>query len=178
MTDGVEDRLARLELTSYTGHAYRQQSPGYDPRSGVGARRRGGRFNPPRSYPVLYLTLSVETAAAELQRSAQRTGLSLAEALPREVFRYDVSLSRVLDLREVGTLEQLGVTREELLAGDQARSRQIGEGAARNGIQAILAPSATETGEVLAVILDNLGTGRCDPSLVTVWASVADVHDL
>lgn len=175
MTERDEDRLTRLDVTAYRGLAYRQQSPGYDPMSGTGARRRGGRFNPPRSFPVLYLALSVQTAAAELRRGAPRAGLSLADALPRAVFRYDVELVRVVDLRDPDALQRLDVTTEELLAADQIRSRAIGEAAARLGLQAILAPSATGTGDVLAVILDNLAGSRCEPELLTTWTDVRDV---
>ncbi len=127
MTERDEERLARLNLASYSGTAYRHQSPGFDPRSGTGARRRGGRFNPPRSFQVLYLALSVETAAADLRQAAERMNLPLAAALPREVFVSTVSLDHVLDLRASEALAGLEATRNQLLAADQARSRVVGE---------------------------------------------------
>ena len=45
--------------TSLSLIAYRNQAKGFDPRSGDGARRLGGRFNPPHSFPVLYLCLTL-----------------------------------------------------------------------------------------------------------------------
>lgn len=175
MTGRLEDRVAQILPTSYRGTAYRQQGPGYDPRSGAGARRRGGRFNPPRSFPVIYLAMSIETAAAELRHVSARMGIALHDALPREVFAFDLDLTRVLDLRDEEKLDQLGITKDELLAADQLRSREIGEAALRVGFQAIAAPSATGTGDVLAVLLDNLGPGRCEPTPLVEWNEESDI---
>jgi len=47
--------LGPLVGTGLNAVAYRNQARGFDPRSGDGARRFGGRFNPPHSVPVLYL---------------------------------------------------------------------------------------------------------------------------
>ncbi len=178
MTARLEDRLARVAPTSFRGTAYRQQGAGYDPRSGAGARRHGGRFNPPRSFPVLYLALSLETTAAELRHVAARTGLALEEALPREVFAFDLELTEVLDLRDDNALAELDVTRDELLSADQLRSREIGEAALHLGFQAIVAPSATGTGEVLAVLADNLGAGKCEPRRLGDWNTESDLGEL
>lgn len=175
MIENDEDRLARVELVSYVGSAYRHQSPDLDPLSGVGARRRGGRFNPPRSFPVLYLALGLDTVAAELRRSAARTGLDVIDALPREVFRYDLDVGRVLDLRDPSTVETLETTLDELLAADRLRGQQIGVAALHADVQAILAPSATGTGTVLAVLLDNLGASRCTARLEATWRSLDDL---
>ena len=169
MSNRIEDRLARIAPAHYVGTAYRQQGPGYDPRSGAGARRHGGRFNPPRSFPVLYLALTLETAAAELRHIADRSGIALRDALPRELFSFELDLTRVLDLRDEDALSELEVTRDDVLAPDQQRSREIGEAALSVGLQAIAAPSATGTGEVLAVFLDNLGVGRCEPTRLGTW---------
>lgn len=175
MTERDEERLARLNLASYSGTAYRHQSPGFDPRSGTGARRRGGRFNPPRSFQVLYLALSVETAAADLRQAAERMNLPLAAALPREVFVSTVSLDHVLDLRASEALAGLEVTRNQLLAADQARSRVVGEAVNRPGVQALIAPSATGVGDVLALFPENLSAGTIEPRLLATWEAVGDV---
>lgn len=45
----------RLEGHTLELVGYRNQAPGFDPRSGEGARRFGGRFTPPNSFPVIYL---------------------------------------------------------------------------------------------------------------------------
>lgn len=177
MTDRLEDRLARIAPVSFRGAAYRQQGPGYDPRSGAGARRRGGRFNGPRSFPVLYLALSLQTTAAELRQVSERIGIAVVDALPREVFSYELELTKVLDLRDEDSLAKLRVTTNELLAANQLRSREIGEAALRVGFQAIMAPTATGTGTILAVLPDNLGTGKCAPTLLGVWVTEPELGE-
>lgn len=169
------ERLAGVQGVPFRGLAYRQQSPGYDPRSGAGARQAGGRFNPPQSFPVLYLGTSIRTLNAELIRAAERIGLTVEDVLPREVFRYEVDLDRVLDLRDPDVLAQLDVTLGEVLAEDRTTSIAIGEEALAAGWQAIWCPSATGDGDVLAILLPNLGTGQLEAKLLTVWRAATDV---
>lgn len=175
MTARDEELLARAPTGPLHTTAYRNQPPGFDPRSGAGARRRGGRFNPPDSFPVLYLALSPATAAAELHRGAEAMGLPTSAVLPRELYRYDVDLTTVLDLRDEATRQALEVTIDELLAADRSRSTQLGAAAAARGIQALICPSATGVGYVVAVFVENLGASRCEPHLVTTWTTETDV---
>jgi len=51
---------------------YRNQAPGFDPRSGEGARRFGGRFNSSHSFPVIYLCTTRPCVVAELTRQVER----------------------------------------------------------------------------------------------------------
>src|SRR4051794_23222737 len=91
-------RLARLPRESLRTSGYRNQASGYDPKSGEGARRFGGRFNPPHSFPVLYLCMTKPCVVAELSRQAQRQGLNVADLMPRELWEVAVELDAVLDL--------------------------------------------------------------------------------
>ncbi len=72
--------LGQLTGTALSAVAYRNQAKGFDPRSGDGARRLGGRFNPPHSFPVLCLCMTRPCVVAELTRQAERQGLNV-EAL-------------------------------------------------------------------------------------------------
>jgi RES domain-containing protein len=67
----------------YEGSAFRQQSPRHDPLSGDGARILGGRFNPPESFPVLYLCTTRACAVAEAIREtpSDRTGVDAVLAV-------------------------------------------------------------------------------------------------
>jgi hypothetical protein len=94
--------------------------------------------------------------------------LPLAAALPREVFVSTVSLDHVLDLRASEALAGLEVTRNQLLAADQARSRVVGEAVNRPGVQALIAPSATGVGDVLALFPENLSAGTIEPRLLAI----------
>ena len=91
-------KLAKLTGMAHSATGYRNQASGFDPRSGDGARRFGGRFNPPHSFPVIYLCTSRPCVVAELTRQAQRQGLSVHDLLPRELWRITVELTKVLDL--------------------------------------------------------------------------------
>ncbi|MDE0674208.1 MAG: RES family NAD+ phosphorylase [bacterium] len=67
--------MAQAPTRSLAAIGYRNQTPGYEVRSGEGARRFGGRFNQPDSFPVLYLCTTRKCASAELKRKAYRQGL-------------------------------------------------------------------------------------------------------
>lgn len=107
----------------------------------------------------MYTALDVETVDRELARSLARAGMPPASARPRTLATIRVRLTRVLDLTDRAMMQRLGVTREEILAEDPALPRAIGDAAHRLGYEAVLAPSATGSGRVLAVFLDNLAPG-------------------
>lgn len=76
MGPDLVDRISTAPRRASSGHGYRQQSPGYDPLSGEGARIQGGRVNPPDSFPVLYLCSTAWCAAAEFIRRRAATDLA------------------------------------------------------------------------------------------------------
>ena len=65
-------RLGNLKPTPLATTAYRHLAPGRDPLSGEGARIHGGRWNPPESFPTIYLGLSEATVDAEFARMAAK----------------------------------------------------------------------------------------------------------
>ena len=146
-----------------------------DPLSGEGARIRGGRFNPPDSYPVLYLCTTRPCAVAELHQLGQRQMIGVEGLLPRVLYRYEISLDEVLDLTSSATLGHLGITAQQVTGADLAIPRQIGESAHATGIQAIKAPSATGVDTVIAVFPELLGSGRLIPDLLERWDSRNDL---
>jgi RES domain-containing protein len=84
--------IEQLTPVAYAGHAYRHLAPGYSAYSGEGARAAGGRWNPPNSFPVLYLALDEDTVTAEVIRHAARTGRRPEDLLPRLLYRYQLDL--------------------------------------------------------------------------------------
>ena len=157
-------------------YGWRQIAPRYDPLSGEGARIHGGRFNPPDSFPVLYLCLSRECAVAELTRQRRNTVLGVEGLLPRALYRYEVVLDAVLDLTDPETLTDLGVRSDELVGEDRSLPRLVGETAHAAGFQAIRCPSATGVGEVLAVFPELIGLGRLEPSRADEWTRLEDLQ--
>jgi RES domain-containing protein len=95
--------------------------------------------------------------------------------LPRELFRYDVRLSRVLDLRDEAARAALGIRNEELLAPDRTRSQALGAAAAGSGIEGVICPSTTGVGDVLAIFVDNVPATAVKPRLLDTWNAEVDV---
>ncbi|MCA1706459.1 MAG: RES domain-containing protein, partial [Actinobacteria bacterium] len=108
-------RLNGVGLVDLASVGYRHQAPGFDPRSGEGARRFGGRYNPPRSFPVIYLCLTSRCVAAELMRQAIRQGVQVEDLLPRELWSIATDLEKVLDLSDVSVLTAAGLRPADLV---------------------------------------------------------------
>jgi RES domain-containing protein len=166
--------VARSRLVA-TG--YRHQAPDFDPRSGEGARRQGGRFNPPESFPVIYLCTTPACVRAELSYSAARQGLEVEALLPRELWAVQLQLDEVLDLTDHRTLEQLDIKPDELVRPSHEFTQQLGEAAHELRFQGIRALSATGIDEVIAVFLENLRLARLETNLLSRWATESDVQD-
>ena len=149
-----------MPATAFSGELYRHFAPRYGPLDGDGARRQGGRWNPPDSFPTLYTGTSLETVDAEFARAAARAGLSPSAFLPRELAVIRVRLERVLDVRVARVPAALGVTVSQITADDVSTPQAIGEAANQLGFEAIIAPSATTVGEAVAVLLMNRSADR------------------
>ncbi|CAN5689345.1 hypothetical protein BH18CHL1_BH18CHL1_03910 [soil metagenome] len=67
-----------------------------------------------------------------------------------------IDLKRVLDLRLTSVRDALDISVEDITGDDLAVPRAIGEAAQRLGYEAIVAPSATGIGHVVAIMLTNL----------------------
>lgn len=170
--------LGQLSGTALSVIAYRNQAKGYDPRNGDGARRLGGRFNPPHSFPVLYLCLTRPCVVAELTRHAGRQGLGVEALLPRELFEVRVDLDRVLDLTDVEMLGSLRVAPPDLVREDHQFTQEIGEAAHEHAFQAIRSPSATGVDNVLAIFPENLAGAVLDVKLLGEWNTPDDLAGL
>lgn len=166
------EQVATAPHVAYVGEAYRHMAARWDnPSSGEGARIRGGRFNPPDSFPVLYLCTTRPCTIAELRHLGQRQLIGIEGLLPRVLYRYETSLDRVLDLTSRATLQHLGITEQQVTGSDLTIPRQVGEAAHATGSQAIRAPSATGVDQVIAVFSESLGSGRLLPELLERWES-------
>lgn len=99
----------RLPFIRFTDPVYRAHHPrwAFDPVSGEGARRHGGRFNRPGT-PALYTALRMETAWLEAQQ-----GFAF-KAQPLTLCSYAVDCADILDLTSPTTLAALGNIPAEL----------------------------------------------------------------
>ncbi|HZJ28243.1 MAG TPA: RES family NAD+ phosphorylase [Acidimicrobiia bacterium] len=167
--------LGRLAGSGLDVVASRNQAKGFDPRSGEGARRFGGRFNPPHSFPVLYLCLSQPCVVAEFTRQAERQSLSVEDLLPRELWKIVVGLNKVLDLSDAVTHNALGLDSADLTRDEHSFTQNIGEAAHEHGFQAIRSPSVTGVDEVLAIFPENLTGAVLRVELVREWRTIDDL---
>jgi hypothetical protein len=96
----------------------------------------GGRWSPPRSFPVLYTAEDDPATREELIRWLQAN-----ERSDSILIRIHVHLGRLLDLCDPANREALGSTSEELAdAADMGVCQAIGVAAYRTGFQGILYP--------------------------------------
>lgn len=128
---------------------------GVSPTVGRGRERAvGGRWNPPGSFPTLYLGLDIGVVTAEFYRHLARQGLRAENALPRVMYEYDIRLSRIVDLRSPMTWPGLDLTAERIRGPDLRRCQAVGDAAHYLGMEGLLAPSAAGEGEILVIFLD------------------------
>ncbi|MGH9054963.1 MAG: RES family NAD+ phosphorylase [Acidimicrobiales bacterium] len=164
-------QLAAAPLTRFAGEGWRHLPAEYDPLSGEGARLHGGRFNPPGSFPVLYICQSRPCAVAELKRLGERQAIGVEGLLPRMLYRYEIDLDRVLDLTNGDVRAQVGPGVGALTGPDWTACQELGVAAHALGARAINSPSATGVDDVLAVFIQQIGLGRLEPHLVEEWRS-------
>lgn len=167
--------LTGTSLAALDSTGYRNQAPGFDPRSGEGARRLGGRYNPPRSFPVIYLCLTRPCVVSELSMRAARQSIQVSDLLPRELWSVATTLDRVLDLTDDVVLDTLALAPTDLVRPESGFTQQIGEAAHEQNVQAIKSPSATGVDDVLAVFPENLGAVAMRVELLQIWETE---HDL
>lgn len=171
------DKLGPVPRVDVVGEAFRQQAPKWDPRNGEGARRRGGRYNPPGSFPTLYLCRTRACAVAELRREGERQAIGVDGLLPRTLFRYRVQLDGIVDLTDTEVLKFLDVTTDDLTSRDLMVTQEIGVAAHHLGCRGLIAPSATGVDSILVVFVQNIGLGIVEPSPAEVWTTMDALHD-
>jgi RES domain-containing protein len=156
---------------TFNGVLYRACTPAYanthDLLTGEGARKFGGRWNPPGSFPAVYLAESLEGAIAETLGVATHYGFDPAARLPMTLVAVDATLDRVLDLTDAACRKTLGLTlasmrhgpwRDENAAGREAVTQAVGHAAHAAGLQGIRVPSSLKrTFRNLNVFPSNLG---------------------
>lgn len=145
-----------LQAKAFEAVVYRHISSQFDALDSSGSLKAGGRWNPRGEYEVLYTALKEETAKAELERLAERQGLTLDDLAPRDLVSIQVSLSKVIDLTDKKILEQIGINENAIVGNDASLCLEISRLARSAGFEAILAPSATKKGAILALFPDRL----------------------
>ena len=148
-----------LRTKNWSGLAYRHTSPEREPLSGSGASASGGRWNL-IGVATIYLAFPVTTCLAEFVRMAESQPGGVEAFQPRQLHEIEVTGLGVLDLTRSGARDAVGIDLADTEGDDWSRCQSIGWHAHYLGVQAILAPSATRIGSVLAVYERNVKRGQ------------------
>ena len=175
--DRLKTALLDAPLTSFSGYGYRiiEELWRHDPLSAIGAFENGGRYNPPRAFPVLYTAGSRVTALRETQALFDTADGQLGDAPrnPELLLTLEIAVHAVLDLTQSDLCAQLGTSREELVSPTPSRfilnargkttpTQDLGAACyASKQISALKAPSAANPdGYCLDIFPDRLFTGE------------------
>ncbi|MGC2504299.1 MAG: RES family NAD+ phosphorylase [Silvibacterium sp.] len=169
--------LERAPLTPYSGFSYRVIADKWrdSPLSAIGAVQRGGRYNAPHTFPVLYSADSQLTALLEAE-ALFTTADGQLQGVPRDpdlILTIKCSLERVLDLTVPTLYDALGASHAELVSSIPSRFilnarneetpiQQLGSACSHSGrISALKVPSAAHPdGFCLDILIDSLIVGE------------------
>jgi RES domain-containing protein len=176
----IEKIIAVLEQASLTNHfepSFRVIADRWrdTPLSAIGAFERGGRYNAPHTFPVLYTADSQVTALLETEALFTTSDGQLRGA-PRDpdlILTLECSLFRVLDLTVPDLYSELGTSYDELVSAAPSRfilnarkkltlTQQLGTACFRSGrISALKVPSAQNSkGYCLDILIESLVIGE------------------
>lgn len=174
-----------MRHVSRGGSYFRVADPSWDdPLSSEHARLRGGRWNPPRSFGVVYLNASREVARAQVRRKLEPRGIRPEDLDPAEGpslvgtevprNRYVEAISKeglaALGLPDSYPLDELGRTAPHSVCQPiGAQARKAGE----HGIACLsAAPAAPRGGEELTYFgSPALRAERVEPFVDWYWDS-------
>ena len=152
----LEDALASLPTTPWTGTAYRLIPVQFAETalSSIGSFRRGGRYNPKGAFEALYLADTPLTALQEVNLIKVTDAAILGvKSSPRLLLSVEVALRAVLDLTTTQVQAALGTNLQELTGswlavnayGQTAPTQALGAAASNSReIEALRVPSAQD----------------------------------
>lgn len=101
---------------------------------------------------ALYFAEAEETAWAEWYRALAESGLPPKQALPRDLWSWEIALSRVADLSTPEKLQGVGLPSPTPARSQWPAFQRVGEALWGEGWPALIAPSAARSeGKVLCV---------------------------
>lgn len=165
LNEALVDRVNSLGSVEWSGQGHRFTAARREALSGEGARRFGGRWNPPGIFPTIYLAQPVSTCLRELDRQAAAQSIPPKEMLtvPYVLHTINVSSLAVLDLRLPSAQEHVGLDPEDMTGDDLAACQAVGHAAWFLDMAGVVAPSATGNGLVIAVFEHRAQAGQIVP---------------
>lgn len=169
LNEDLVDRINNLGSHSWSGRAFRYTTASRDPLSGEGARRHGGRWNPPDLFPAIYLADSDLACMVELDRAAANANINPADMLTvaYKLHTIEVDGLSVLDLRTPEAQAEVGLEIEDIFGEDWSACQAVGHAAWFLEVAGVIAPSAGGVGLVITAY-----EHRAKPGQVRVKSSV------
>lgn len=162
LTRGITRALALAG--PWSGEVFRATSVEYANRddllTGQGAKRAGGRWNPPGGFAAVYTSLTPETALAEYLAHHRYFGFADSDAMPYVMVGIDMKLRKVLDLTEGAVRKALSVSLARMTdpgwrkaTRHEALTQALGRLCFEAGLEAVVVPSAAAAGTANLVVL-------------------------
>lgn len=163
----LTERVSTAGFRDVAGIFFRHAAPNRDAFAG-GERGRWGE-----AFPVIYLGRPHDSIVVEAYRHlVEETGVPARSVRPRIEYTVPVSVTRILDLTQPGSLTAVGLTEDDIQSqvGDYTRCQAVAAAAHQLRFHGILAPAASRLGETLALFRQNLPAGELPmPSAETRW---------
>ncbi|MFQ1002275.1 RES family NAD+ phosphorylase [Modestobacter sp. SSW1-42] len=162
LDEAVVQQVNDLGTTTWSGTVHRYTNAVYDPLSGEGAYRFGGRWNPRRVFPTIYLADPLRACVLEFERAARAAAIDPAAMMRRGYVLHAITVTDLplLDLRSPEALESVGLSLEDITGEDWSACQAVGHAAWFLEFGGVFAPSATGEGFVLAAFEGRLQAGH------------------
>lgn len=162
LDEDVVQQVNDAGSTPWSGTVHRYTAAEYEPLSGEGAYKFGGRWNPRRIFPTIYLARPLSASMGELRRLAEATSVDPQALLRRGYVLHDIEVVDlpVLDLRTPAALAFVGLSVDDIADDDWAACQSVGHAAWFLEYAGVLAPSATGDGHVLAAFEHRIQPGQ------------------
>jgi len=176
----IYERLDLLKPISWTGTAFRHSAAAYGHAqvlNGEGARRHGGRWNPPDSFRTVYCSLEVRTVVEEARRTVHPDRWQDLVAT-HVLWAVRVSIDNLIDLRSPRSRMTVGLPEPFDDRISREVTREIGGAAYYVRYKGLLVPSAAAPGTTnLVVFPDNFDDSdifEMDAAAPRAFASFVD----
>lgn len=170
LDEGLVQRIDARGTIEWSETCYRYTGAHRDALSGEGARRFGGRWNPPLLFPAIYLADSAQACMVEVERAAQAASTT-AEKMLEAAYRLhtiDVTDLAVLDLTTPQAREAVGLENDDIYGDDWSGCQAVGHAAWFLHMQGVLVPAAGGVGSLSPRMNSELGRANynCDKASI------------
>ncbi|WP_006247459.1 RES family NAD+ phosphorylase [Mycolicibacterium tusciae] len=166
LDEGLLQRIDARGTIQWSGTCARYTGARRDPLSGEGARRFGGRWNPPLLFSAIYLADSAQACMVEVERAAQAASTTpekLLEASYR-LHTIDATDLAVLDLTTPEAREVVGLEDDDIHGDDWSACQAVGHAAWFLHVQGVLVPAAGGVGLVITAYEQRTRPGQLQVS--------------